>query len=134
LPFQLVDPAVEVAPRCPFIGVGPQPVQAFLQQIGLHHSAVMPEQFIQHLPLVAVQVEPAGQQQPPLPLDEASLLPAFAIKLGAPHFVHRLIGVLHDMELVEDDLALRQPLQNALGEGLPHIHARRLDQAPLHRA
>ncbi len=42
--------------------------------------------------------------------------------------------MLHHMELVEDDFAVRHPLENALGERLPHIHAGRRDPAPLKRA
>ena len=39
--------------------------------------------------------------------------------------------MLHDVELVIHDPALRQPLLDALPERLPHVHTGRPDRAPL---
>lgn len=91
-------------------------------------------QLIEHLPLAVIQVEPAGQQQPTLTLDEPALLATLAEELGSPHSIHRLIGMLHHMELAKDDLSVRYPLQNALRNWLTHIHAGSLNSAPLHGA
>jgi hypothetical protein len=41
------------------------------------------------------------------------------------------MGVLQDVELVVDDLALWHPLLDAQPVRLPHVHTRGLDAAPL---
>jgi hypothetical protein len=38
------------------------------------------------------------------------------------HFVDSIVGVLHDMELVVDDLALGHPLLDAQPERFPHVY------------
>src|SRR5205807_10558740 len=42
-----------------------------------------------------------------------------------------MVGVLHDVELVVDDLALAGPLLDAESKRLPHIHTGGLDPPPL---
>jgi hypothetical protein len=39
-PSQLVDPALEIARHGPFLAVGPQPFQTFLQKVGFHYPSV----------------------------------------------------------------------------------------------
>src|SRR5437660_495991 len=46
LPPQLLDPALQVVQHGPFIAVGPQPLQAFLQKVGFHHPSVKGEQLV----------------------------------------------------------------------------------------
>src|SRR5262249_2539288 len=65
------------------------------------------------------------------PLDETPHLAAFAEELRPPHFIHRVVGVLDDVELVIDDAAAWSPLLQAEPERLPHVDARRLDPFPL---
>src|SRR5262249_9106331 len=48
-----------------------------------------------------------------------------------PHLVHRVVGVLHDVELVIHDAASGNPLLQAQPERCPHVHAGRLDASPL---
>src|SRR6516165_8955314 len=63
------------------------------------------------------QILPSAQQQPPLPPDEPPLLWSLPEELRLSHLIDRIIGVLQDMELVVDDLALRHPLFNAFPNG-----------------
>jgi len=52
-------------------------------------------------------------------------------KLGAPHLIDGIVGVLQHVKLVVDDLALGCPLRQAFPEWLPHVHTRCLDLFPL---
>src|SRR5256885_7630890 len=63
-----------------------------------------------------------------LPFDDIAHLSPFAEELCPPHFVHRIVGVLDDVELVVYDAAPRSPLLNTQPERLPHVHASRLDR------
>src|SRR5260370_13685275 len=74
---------------------------------------------------------PASQKKPFLPFDHIAHFPPFTEELGPPHLVHRVVGVLDNVELVIDDAAPWNPLLQAEPEGLPHIDARRLDPFPL---
>src|SRR5664280_511334 len=56
-----------------------------------------------------------------------SHLPPLAEELCPPHLVHRIVGVLDDVELVVYDAARRSPLLNTEPERLPHVHAGGLD-------
>ncbi len=53
--------------------------------------------------------------------------------LGLSHLVHRVMEVLRDVELVEDDLrrSIVQMGPRRLDVGLPHVHGDRLDPFPL---
>src|ERR1700746_3020500 len=53
-------------------------------------------------------------------------LATLAEEFGAPHFIDRLVGVLHDVKLVVDDAGLGKPVLNTVGERWPHVHAHRL--------
>src|SRR6516165_754467 len=77
----LVDPALQVAQHGCFVGVAPEAIQALLQQISLHHPPVEREQFIELSFLVGVQMNPAGQQQPVLSLNQ---LPGSALGTTPP--------------------------------------------------
>jgi len=76
-------------------------------------------------------MHPARQQKPAFPLHHVAHAPALAEELRPAYFVDRLVGVLHDMELVVDDGAVGGPLLDAAAVGLPHVHAGRLDPPPL---
>src|ERR1700733_5284006 len=89
------------------------------------------EYLVQQAALVLGQVLPAAQQQPLFPFDDIAHLPPFAEELCPPHFVHRVVGVLDDVELVVYDAALRSPLLNTDPERLPHVHTGRLDALAL---
>ena len=52
-------------------------------------------------------------------------------KLRPPNLVDGVVGMLHDMKLVVDDLALRRPCFDAQPERLPHVYAYRLHPFPL---
>src|SRR5262245_60510018 len=84
------------------------------------------------LPFPAVQMHPPSQQQPSLSLHQTAHPPALAKKFRPPDFIDRPVGVLHHMELVKHNAALRRPSENALRERLPHVHAGRHDPASLH--
>jgi hypothetical protein len=46
LPAQLIDPTMQIAHHGPFIAVGPQPFQTFLQKVGFHYPPVEGEQLV----------------------------------------------------------------------------------------
>src|SRR5262252_7041279 len=66
-----------------------------------------------------------------LSFDQCAHLPPLAEKLCSPHLIHRVVGVLEDVELVIDYAAPRHPLLQAETKRLPHIYAGRLDAFPL---
>jgi hypothetical protein len=68
----LIDPSIQVTRRRALIAVSPETVEAFLEQIRLHHAPVQPEQFVQQSPFPAVQVDPAAEQQSALAFDRAA--------------------------------------------------------------
>src|SRR3979411_2948410 len=76
-----------------FIGIVPESIQALLQQISLHHPAVERKQFVELPFLVVVQMNPAGQQQPVLSLDQLPCRPPrpwkSRTKRGIPTFPPR---------------------------------------------
>src|SRR6516164_6919921 len=76
-------------------------------------------------------MHPAGQQQPALPLHHLPRRPTLAEELGTAYLIHRCPSMLHDVEFVVDDLAVRGPLFDALPERFPHIHTCRPNRAPL---
>src|SRR6266496_6635985 len=82
---------------------------------------------VQNAALVLGQILPAAQQQPLLPFDDIAHLPPFTEELRPPHFVHRIVGVLDDVELVVYDAARRSPVLNAEPERIPHVHTGSLD-------
>ena len=63
--------------------------------------------------LVGVQMNPAGQQQPVLALDQLPPRPTLAEEFRAPNLGHRFVGMLHDVELVVDQATLPNPLLQA---------------------
>src|ERR1035441_4836547 len=73
----------------------------------------------------------SSAQQPLLSFDEPPLLGPLSEELRLPYFIDRVIGMLHDMELVVDDLALRRPLLDAQPERLPHVYTHRRNAFPL---
>src|ERR1700728_685049 len=89
------------------------------------------EYLVQQATLVLGQVLPAAQQQPLFSFDDIAHLPPFAEELCPPHFVHRIVGVLDNVELVVHDATLPSPLLNTEPERLPHVHAGRLDALAL---
>jgi hypothetical protein len=72
-------------------------------------------------------VNPAAQKQPALALDQATHRATLAEELCVAHFIDGRIGMLHHMELVVYDHAVRSPSLNAGRKGGPHVHARRRD-------
>jgi len=112
LPAQLLYPLFEVVEHGPFIAVVPKSFQALFEHVGFKDTPVQLEEPVQDAALFRFQVLPAAQQQPLLPFDQIAHLRPFAEELGAPDLVHRVIGVLEDVELVIDDAALRSPLLN----------------------
>src|SRR5450432_1061657 len=77
------------------------------------------------------QVLPATHQQPLLPFDEPPFFRTLSKEFRLAHFVDSITGVLHDVELVVDDLALWRPLLDAQPKRLPHVDTRRLNAFPL---
>jgi hypothetical protein len=76
-------------------------------------------------------MHPTSEQQPAFSLHHAAHPRTSAEKFRPPHFVHCFVGVLHDVELVIDDGAVRRPLLDAGFVRLPHVHAGRFDSLPL---
>src|SRR5258707_15517220 len=62
-----------------------------------------------------------------LPLISSRIFRPLEENLCTPHLIHRVVGVLDDVELVIDDAARGSPLLDAETERLPHIYADRLD-------
>src|SRR6202167_5418478 len=116
------------------MGIVPESIQRLLQQISLHHPAVEREQFIELPFLVGVQMNPAGQQQPVLALDQLARCATLAEEFRAPNLGHRFVGMLHDVELVVDQATLRNPLLQAQTIGLMHVHTSGPNRTPLKRA
>src|SRR5580658_8445353 len=85
------------------------------------------ENLIQQAALILGQVLPAAQQQPLFPLDDIAHLLPFAEELCPPHLVHRVVGMLDNVELVIYDAAGWSPLLNAQPKRFPHVHAGRRD-------
>src|SRR5712691_9938420 len=79
-------------------------------------------------------VNPAGQQQPVLPLNQLPCGPTLAEEFRAPNLGNGFVGVLHDMELVVDQATLRNPLLQAQPIGLMHVHASGTNRTPLKSA
>src|ERR1035441_7231740 len=79
-------------------------------------------------------MHPARQQQPALALHHLPRCAPFAKELCPAYFIHCCSRVLHDVELVIHDPALRQPLLDALPERLPHIHTASSDRIALEAA
>jgi hypothetical protein len=52
---------------------------------------------------------------------------ALAEELCSSNLVHRIVGVLEDVELVGYDAASRNPLRHTQPERLPHVHTGGLD-------
>src|SRR5262249_23675095 len=73
------------------------------------------------------QVYPATQEQPALALHQLPKAPTLSKELRSPHFIDGLIRVLHHVELVVYDPAVRRPLLDAQPEWFPHVYARRCD-------
>src|ERR1019366_7259108 len=74
------------------------------------------------------------QQQPALALHHLPRCAPFAKELCPAYFLHCCSRMLHDVELVIHDPALRQPLLDALPERLPHIHTASSDRIALEAA
>ena len=78
LPSQLIDPALQVAQHGSFIAVGPQPLQAFLQNLSFHHPPI----------------EGELNRSQRLPFTTPAHAPTFAEELRSAHFIDGLIGML----------------------------------------
>src|ERR1700689_4501917 len=107
--------------------------EALLKKVGFENPPVQSKQGVQLTPLAAIQIEPTSQKQPALPSYQIPCCSSFAEKLGPPHFVHRLAGMLQNVKLVVDDPALRHPLFQALPKRFPHIHTGRSNRTSLKR-
>ena len=94
---------LQIAQHRAFVAVGPQPFQTFFQQIGLQDLRFRANSWFSCWRLSAVRMHPAAQQQPAFPFHHAPHSCALAEELRTPHFIDRLVGVLHDVELVVDD-------------------------------
>src|SRR5258707_5707918 len=77
------------------------------------------------------QMHPTRQQQPSLAFDQFSRRTTLAEELLTTDFIDGRSGVLHDVELVVHDAALRQPLLDALPKWVPHVHTGRSHSAAL---
>src|ERR1700745_3155213 len=97
------------------------------EEVCFEYPAVERKELIEFLLLAGREVDPARQQQPALPLHQIPQPPALTEKLSPAHLINGLVGVLHDMELVIDDPAIRCVLLDAQSKRLPHIHTRRGD-------
>src|ERR1700733_15778528 len=107
--------------------------KTLLEEVGFEHAPVQSKQGVQLTPLAAIQMEPTGQKQPALPSYQIPCGSSFAEELCSPHFVHRLAGMLQNVKLVVDDLALRHPLLQALPKRFPHVHTRGSNRTSLKR-
>ena len=67
LPPELVDPAAQVVQHRAFIAIVPEPIQAFLEDVGFEQFPVEREKLIEVLAFPDGKVEPARQQQPAFP-------------------------------------------------------------------
>ena len=66
-----------------------------------------------------------------LTLDEGPIPTRKAVVLAPPHLVESIGEMSHDMELVVDDLHIRDVPPGRVVEGLPHVHRRQFDVAGL---
>src|SRR5580700_8467595 len=79
-------------------------------------------------------MNPAGQQQPMLSLDQLPCRSTRAKEFRPPDLGNGFVGVLHDVELVVDQATLRNPLLQAQTIRLMHVHASRTNRTPLKSA
>lgn len=82
-------------------------------------------------PLSGVQVHPATQQHPSLPLHPLSPSPTLAKELRPPHLIDGRVGMLQNLELVVNQAAAKRPLLQTEPAGFPHVQAGGLDPLPL---
>ena len=61
-----------IAQHRALVGVGPPPVQALLEEIGLHDPSIQREQVVELLLLVRRQIDPPSQPQPAFPFHHAA--------------------------------------------------------------
>lgn len=110
------EPAGEAGQSRAAIGVVPEPAEAFLEGPGAHHLEIAMLEMPQGRPLRVTHVlRPHPEVLRPRKALVVSLLQCPV--LGLAHVVHRIIGVLLNVKLVEDDL----------GRGVVHVGQRRLD-------
>lgn len=123
------EPLAQVPFRPRRVAVGPEPAEVLLEQVGLHDGGVQPEEAGEAGRLVAPEVR--GILQPEEPSPRAVRL----LRLGQlpPHLpahgVHRLGGVLREMEPVEDHGGRGHGRPDHREVGPPHGAADDLDGA-----
>ena len=102
------DPAREPVVGALAIGIGPDLAEGVLEQVGQREIAVGRQQGVELAASVGTEVFGVAQQVVSLAFEEG---PAFGIRLGlgaAAHFADDFAEVGDEMELVEDDVGLRQ--------------------------
>jgi len=126
-------PPLEEALRRPSIDVLPEVHDGLLQrpspgrsELAFPQGLELTPQFLREL-LRVLQPQVLRLLEPliPLRLEHPVLLP--------PHLVHRIVQVLHDVELVEDDLlfCVRQVVHRGLDVRFPHVLRHGFDPLPL---
>src|SRR2546428_14130019 len=99
MPSQLIHPPLQVVDHDSYVGVVPQPLQAFLQKIGLEHPPVDLEKPVRLSAMDLRQVLPPAQQLPFLSFDESPLLGSLPDDVRLSPSIAVIAGTLHDEEL-----------------------------------
>jgi hypothetical protein len=133
LPPQGLEPSPLKAGHAVAGLVGPQAVELLTQDVGFEQPAIGREELRQLRALRAADGLPPPQQQPPFAAAERPHHGALAKELVAAHLVERGPGVLQHMELVVDDLGLRQGRGHGVAVGAMHVGADGFDGRALAR-
>ena len=131
LPLEGVAPAIEETPRASLGLVVPELPEKFLQQVGHVESLVGLEKLVQSPLSLQREVLAVREKRVALTLDEGPIPTRKAVVLASPHLVESIGEMSHDMELVVDDLHIRDVPLGRVVEGLPHVHRRQFDVAGL---
>lgn len=100
LPAEGPDPGAQEAAGSSLVGIRPELPQLLPKFVGLGQAAIHREEGGERVPLVAGQVVLAGEEQPPLPPDQAAEPTALPEKLCPASFLDGLPGMLQDVEFV----------------------------------
>ena len=111
--------------------VVPELPEGFLQQVGHVESLVGLEKLVQSPLSLQREVLAVREKGVALTLDEGPIPTRKAVVLASPHLVESIGEMSHDMELVVDDLHIRDVPLGRVVEGLPHVHRRQFDVAGL---
>src|SRR3989338_2120209 len=130
LPPERAEPRREKAPGGPLIGVVPEMGELLLEQVGFGEAPVERQQLFDEAALVALEVGPAPQEQPPLAPQQAAGGAALAEELGAPGLVDGVVHMAQDVKLVVDDPGVGQVRPETLHERFPHVDTDRPHGAP----